>query len=553
MGRSSLSEPPVVIGVTTAQVSAGERSPMPPTSPDRRKPRRSKRTRGDAESHTAGSARPNSETTSSGRGKRSKPNSRDTRSSPTSDLVSTSEGGDSSPWWTPSAMEMSKRLWLPTGIGSVASDSTSSSTSVTETLPVSWSSITRTQVPSPSSSTTYSPLSMSSAVAFTASDPMSGPLRRCRKVMLRPTMEQIQILRRWFGAARDVYNVSVDRLRSDMCLKEKDLREGLTTDRRGLVPGKEYLKETPNHIRQLAITDLVSARRSAWANKGAGNIRHFAFKYRTRKDRTETIRIDNVALKRDVSGKAVTPFVGSGIGPVACAEWVPPTKAEYKIFRDRCGDFYLIVPFEIPAVVRGDTQALRVAALDPGVRTFQSYYSVDGEVGEIAPFAGKRIWGLHRRARHLLKEANSSCHQRSRNLRKASARYFSRVDDLLSDLHFKASRFLCNRFNVIYLPSFRVSGMVKRQLRKIRSITVNHLLALCHYKFGQRLRYQAQKLGCCVRETSEWYTSKTCGCCGHLHRSLGSNKVFSCPSCGIRLDRDLNGARNNLLRGLLFH
>ncbi|RHZ77360.1 hypothetical protein Glove_180g15 [Diversispora epigaea] len=39
------------------------------------------------------------------------------------------------------------------------------------------------------------------------------------------------------------------------------------------------------------------------------------------------------------------------------------------------------------------------------------------------------------------------------------------------------------------------------------------------------------------------YTSKTCGCFGHIHQKLGGSKVFRCPSCPVELDRDINDAR----------
>ncbi|CAG8820724.1 12399_t:CDS:1, partial [Gigaspora margarita] len=44
------------------------------------------------------------------------------------------------------------------------------------------------------------------------------------------------------------------------------------------------------------------------------------------------------------------------------------------------------------------------------------------------------------------------------------------------------------------------------------------------------------------------YTSKTCGFCGYVYRKLGGSKIFHCPECKTELDRDINGARNILLR-----
>ncbi len=47
---------------------------------------------------------------------------------------------------------------------------------------------------------------------------------------------------------------------------------------------------------------------------------------------------------------------------------------------------------------------------------------------------------------------------------------------------------------------------------------------------------------------SEEYTSKTCGNCGVLKNNLGGSKVLNCGSCGLKIDRDINGSRNILLK-----
>ena len=56
--------------------------------------------------------------------------------------------------------------------------------------------------------------------------------------------------------------------------------------------------------------------------------------------------------------------------------------------------------------------------------------------------------------------------------------------------------------------------------------------------------------GCNVLEVTEEYTSKTCGKCGFINKKLGANKIFNCNKCKLQIDRDLNGARNILLKFL---
>ncbi|MDH6107093.1 transposase, partial [Anabaenopsis tanganyikae CS-531] len=80
--------------------------------------------------------------------------------------------------------------------------------------------------------------------------------------------------------------------------------------------------------------------------------------------------------------------------------------------------------------------------------------------------------------------------------------------------------------------------------------SVRQMLTLSHYKFERHLKQAAQRKGVIVVLCNESYTSKTCGNCGHVHYKLGGNKVFKCPHCGIQICRDVNGARNILLRAL---
>ena len=69
-----------------------------------------------------------------------------------------------------------------------------------------------------------------------------------------------------------------------------------------------------------------------------------------------------------------------------------------------------------------------------------------------------------------------------------------------------------------------------------------------HYRFRERLLNKAREYPACrVLLVSEAYTSKTCGRCGSIHWRLGGSKVFVCPQCRFKCDRDLHAARNVLL------
>jgi putative transposase len=116
-----------------------------------------------------------------------------------------------------------------------------------------------------------------------------------------------------------------------------------------------------------------------------------------------------------------------------------------------------------------------------------------------------------------------------------------RIYDLIDDLHKKTANFLVRNFDNILLPSFETSNMVV----KLRSKTARSMLTFAHYRFKQFLIVKAEEYSANVIDVQEAYTSKTCSYCGKII-AIGGSKVKKC-SCGIKVDRDYNGARGIFL------
>ena len=193
----------------------------------------------------------------------------------------------------------------------------------------------------------------------------------------------------------------------------------------------------------------------------------------------------------------------------------------------------------------------RIVAIDPGVRTFATLYDPSGQLiewgrGDIGCI--QRICYHMDRLQSRMQQVNS---RRRRRMKVAWYRMQWRIKNLVAELHHKLAKFLMESYNIILLPNFETSQMVKRGRRRIRSRTARQMMCWSHYKFKQRLLDKAQerpwvRLIICRED----YTSKTCGACGWIHWNLGGSKEFRCPRCQYHVDRDLNGARNILIRWL---
>jgi putative transposase len=89
----------------------------------------------------------------------------------------------------------------------------------------------------------------------------------------------------------------------------------------------------------------------------------------------------------------------------------------------------------------------------------------------------------------------------------------------------------------------------KGKTRKLNSKTSRAMHAWSHYRFRMHLHNKAREFPWCqVIDTTEEFTSKTCGSCGNIDSTLGGKKDYKCLNCGFEADRDHNGARNILIR-----
>lgn len=147
----------------------------------------------------------------------------------------------------------------------------------------------------------------------------------------------------------------------------------------------------------------------------------------------------------------------------------------------------------------------------------------------------------------LLSRAAKAPAKLKRRLRQAVSRMRWRVWDLIDELHWKSARFLVDNYDLIFLPTFETSQMSARSDRKIGNESVRSMLTLAHFRFKQRLKYAAKATGKTVLDVCEAYTSKTVSWTGEIKNISGAKTI---SAGGVRLCRDVNGARGIFLRAL---
>jgi putative transposase len=420
--------------------------------------------------------------------------------------------------------------------------------------------------------TTYSPSLLSSSLATTEGGPQQvesdggePPKKKARtkkkenlkpsagkakRIRVYPNATQKTLLNGWFGTARWTYNQCLQKIKEDRTnLKKATLRTLVVNNTCHDEKETQWVLGTPYMVRDGAMIELVNAYTSNFAKKKKKDTSHqFSLKFRSKKDAQESIYVEGRNFKKGV-------FYPSFFGktPLESAEPLPD-KVDYdcRLTRNRLGHYHICIPQ--PLDMKSDNQAQRVlgrvAALDPGVRTFHTVYDATGHVLEVGKNDIGRIYRLCYYLDNLESRITLATGKKQKyRMRKAAMRMRLRIRNLIDECHKKLATFLLSEYEVILLPSFEAKDMVSRRKRVLSSKSARAMLTWSHYRFKQRLLFKRQEYPWCkVLVVDEAFTTKTCGHCGKLHPTLTSAKIFQCPSCGVVLDRDANAARNILLK-----
>jgi putative transposase len=159
--------------------------------------------------------------------------------------------------------------------------------------------------------------------------------------------------------------------------------------------------------------------------------------------------------------------------------------------------------------------------------------------------------------RHLVrKAANLARYQRrmarkvkgSANRRKAAAkvaRAHRKVRAARTDFLHKTSTRLVGDHDLLAVEDLAVKNLVRNR-------ALARAIADCGWgAFRRMLGYKAARAGRHLVVVDRFYpSSKLCSGCGYLLAGLSlSMRIWQCPACGARHDRDLNAAKNVLAAG----
>ena len=355
-------------------------------------------------------------------------------------------------------------------------------------------------------------------------------LIRSRKIRIYPKASDIDTFNKYCDLSRYWFNQTIE------YLKQSGTKTNLYEVRKIIQKDKpEWAYDSPQRIREHAISDACKAVKNAKIKcLKEGEIQEVHYRKKRNPKQSfgfdkESLNIDKLFSRKNVK---ITFYLTENYDKIleGC-----------RICKEN-NRWFLIVP-ETIHIKKPDNQRLGTVALDPGVRTFISYYN-ENCYGKFGEQDFNRIYRLCLRLDKAISKLSFSDYKSRKRIKKAICKLRWKIKDYINEIHHKVAYFLVTNFDTILLPYFETSKMVT----KLKNKTTRSMLTWSHYRFKEFLRFKCKEYSCELKEVSEAYTSKTCSYCGKIH-NIGSKKVMKC-SCGANVDRDLNGARGIYLRNI---
>ena len=375
---------------------------------------------------------------------------------------------------------------------------------------------------------------------------------RALKIPLKPTPVQQKILLDWVHCSRTLRNKVVSYLNENGLKDNMDwfkLRNKFVTykTRKGIVNSEisEFERKVPSYLRALVIKNFISNVNASLTNLRNGNITHFSLNYQSKKyTKSYSLELKKSLVnfsKKEGTFKFYSTFF-------------PEDSNSFKVgkrFMKNCKNLYDgsydsklhydCVHKKWSLIILNDSsertkvhEKIKMAAIDPGVKTFATVYDSEGNSWK-AELPREKIKKLQRKI---------ACLQSLRKTQKSINKYHRKINNTVKNFHHKLSIFLSDNYELVVLPPF--------ESQELRAKSGNHgynnilLNVNRHYQFSQLLSY---KLNQKVSRIGEAWTSKTCSSCGNIKNDLNLEmRTYECTSCFISLDRDVNAAKNILMK-----
>lgn len=358
-------------------------------------------------------------------------------------------------------------------------------------------------------------------------------VNRTYRFRIYPTAEQEILLAKHFGCTRYVYNHFLNERKEQYQADKKSdnyYKQAATLTKLKKEEDTKWLKEVNSQTLQFALRSLDTA----FLNFFRGNAQFPKFKSRKHKN---TFTIPQFGKLED--RKIIIPKFKSGI-KIKLHREVNGKIGKMNIARTPTGKYYVSIftEQEIEELPKTNKQV----GIDLGLKDF--VITSNNKKFKNNRYTKKYAKQLKKAQQHLSHKQKGSNGFEKQKLK--VAKIHEKIASCRLDTLHKVSHQLVNENDLIVCEDLNVKGMIKNhKLSK-------HIADASWGNFVTLLQYKCDWYGKELVKVNRFYpSSKTCGDCSWINQELKlSDREWTCKSCGVVHDRDVNASRNILKEGL---
>ena len=362
-------------------------------------------------------------------------------------------------------------------------------------------------------------------------------MEKAYKFRIYPNKTQEILIQKTFGCVRFVYNYFLDKrittykedkvtLTYNKCSKElTKLKQELT-----------WLKEPDKCSLQNALKHLDRAFQNFFNRENVGYP-----KFKSKKNRHRS-------YKTNFSNNNIT-FEGSKIklpkiGKVRIRDkQIPQGRIlNATVSQTPSGKYFVSIcctDVEKPNFIRTD----KYVGIDLGIKDF--VITSDGDKYSNPKYLKQSLNKLAKSQRELSRKTRGGSNWDKARIK--VARLYERITNQRKDMLNKLSSELVRKYDVICIEDLQVSNMIK-----------NHSLAqsisdASWSEFVRQLEYKSKWYGKELIKVDKFFpSSQTCNVCGYINKATKNLavRVWICPNCNAKHDRDINASINILHEGM---
>jgi putative transposase len=360
------------------------------------------------------------------------------------------------------------------------------------------------------------------------------PMIRTYKFRLYPS-KSIQItIEEHLNICRYLYNYLLEQKTKNPKLNKMDTQKLIT----------EHKKENPE-LKKVHSKVLQMVNNKLWGNlKALGKLKQNGHKvgklrFKSSRNRYKTLEYNQSGFKIKDNKLHLSKI---GEIPIKLHRNIKGKTKNVILKKEPTGKWFAF--FQVEEEPKPLPKTNKVVGIDLGIDGYT--IDSDGNKFENPKFIDRTLDKIKRVQKNISRKVKGSNNYKKTKLK--LIRIYDKLNNQKNDFLHKLSRYYINNYDKIILEDLNIKSMVENGKCK----TLNrHILDGSWRKFINLLLYKAEGAGREVILVNPHYTSKKCSNCGHVVKDLKlSDRIFFCPNCGWKSDRDYNASLNILKSGL---